>query len=584
MTTLERYHVWCARTDLTGSERDELAAMADDEMAMTRAFGDTLQFGTAGLRGIMGMGTNCINRFTIGAATAGIVEWLTKAGSGGASVAISTDSRLGHADFAREAAQILAAAGFSVLLWEQSMPTPVLSWSVRHFGCAAGIMITASHNPRSYNGYKAYNARGCQLLKDEADIVTACAAPYLTGSAVPPSGDFDTFLAEGRIRLLAEELNDYLQEVATEVAALLTDGTVPEDNAAPDIPRTARPMPEVRVGFTPLHGVGGIPVRAALEDAGFTVLPVESQFAPDGNFPTIATPNPELPVAFQGLFALAGETPCDLLIATDPDCDRVGIAVPADEGWQIITGNQLGALLIDYIGRLRKARPGDTVVTTTVTSSFGKAVARARGFEVSTTFTGFKYIGTRIDEIVDDPARTFVFGYEESYGYLFGTHARDKDAVVTALLCALMVRQCKTDGTTVLKRLDALYEETGPVCDILINKVFDPIPGRESISDAFMKHLRTDSPEEFGGMLITQKIDFINGFDTFSKENVIQYRLNGDSVVSFRPSGTEPKLKCYISARGRTPDEARALGTKLEQAFHRLVAQISGDTAPKTES
>jgi phosphoglucomutase len=575
MDTLDRYKSWCARTDLTDQERAELKAMEKDDLAMTRAFGQTLSFGTAGLRGIMGMGTNCINRFTIGAATAGIAEWLKAAGKAGASVALSTDSRLGHEAFARETASILAAAGFTVLLWQTPAPTPVLSWTVRHFGCAAGIMITASHNPRTYNGYKAYNSRGCQLLKDDADAVTACAAPYFAGQAQPQTGDFQDFVSSGAIRLLEGELDDYLKEVADEAAGLLLYGAVPEDGPIKDAAPRALDLAEVRIGLTPLHGVGGLPVKRALEDAGFTVLPVESQFQPDGHFPTIATPNPELAVAFDELYKLADQTPCDLLIATDPDCDRVGIAVPDGRSFKRITGNQLGALLIDYIGSLRQARPGDTVVTTTVTSSFGKAVAKARGFDVSETFTGFKYIGSRIDEIIDDPARTFVFGYEESYGYLFGTHARDKDAVVTALLCALMARRCKEQGISILDRLQALYDETGYVCDVLINQVFDPIPGRTSISDLFMKDLRQDPAETFGGLPIKQKIDYIKGFNTFSKENVIQYRLNGDSVISFRPSGTEPKLKCYISARGTTPDEARALGNKLERAFHERIAQIS---------
>ena len=563
MNARDIYNTWCSRTDLTDSERAELAQMANDEIAITKAFGAKLHFGTAGLRGIMGLGPNCLNRFTIAWATAGIAEWLLETDKKGGTIVISTDSRLNHRTFARTTASVLASYGFHVLLWEAPTATPILSWSVRHFQAVAGIMITASHNPRDYNGYKAYDANGCQLLSADADIVTRHADAYFDGKALDFNTDFDALVTAGKIRLLNDELADYLATIKSTVLPLQTDPPTP-----------------LAIGYTPLHGVGGLPVRQILEEAGMTVHVVENQFAPDGHFPTIATPNPELPVAFDELFKLARTTDCDILIATDPDSDRIGVAAKDAHGtWQLITGNQLGALLIDYLAECRGVNPGDTIITTTVTSQFCKALARYHGFELEETFTGFKYIGNTINAVMANPARTYVFGFEESYGYLYGDHARDKDAIVTAYLVAAMAQHDKARGLSLLDRLHSLYDKVGAFSDALINLVFDPIPGQEPISDIIMHTLREKPPTSIAGIPVVIKIDYITGIRSLPKENVIQYQLMNGSVICLRPSGTEPKMKCYISARGETLLEAEALSSQIADAFHHFVAQLKEDAS-----
>ena len=563
MNPRDVYNTWCNRTDLTDSERAELAQIATDELAITKAFGAKLHFGTAGLRGIMGLGPNCLNRFTIAWATAGIAEWLIETNNTGGTVVISTDSRLNHKEFARTTASVLVNYGFTVLLWDSPTATPILSWSVRHFHAVSGIMITASHNPRDYNGYKAYDANGCQLLSEDANIVTRHADAYFDGKALSFDDDFDALVASGKVRLLHDELADYLASIKSTVRPLQTD-----------------PQTSLSIGYTPLHGVGGLPVRQVLEDAGMTVHIVENQFAPDGHFPTIATPNPELPVAFDGLFALAATTDCDILIATDPDSDRIGVAAKDANGvWQLITGNQLGALLIDYLAEVRGVKEGDTIITTTVTSQFSKALAHYHGFELEETFTGFKYIGNAINATIANPARTYVFGFEESYGYLYGDHARDKDAIVTAYLVAAMAQHDKARGLSLIDRLYSLYDKVGAFSDVLINLVFDPIPGQEPISDTIMKRLRQTPPETIADIPVSIKIDYITGIRSLPKENVIQYQLMNGSVVCLRPSGTEPKMKCYISARSDSLQAAEALSTQIADAFHHFVTQLKEDAS-----
>lgn len=563
MNARKNYEAWCARTDLSDAERAELTAMANDDLAITKAFGANLSFGTAGLRGIMGLGTNCLNRFTIAWATAGIAEWLIETGQSGRAVVVSTDSRLNHEPFARTTALVLAQYGFSVLLWKQPTATPILSWSVHHFQTAAGIMITASHNPRDYNGYKAYDANGCQLLADDAGIVTRHADAYFEGKPFSVKGDFDALVAAGTIRYLEAEIEDYLATIERTVAPL----------------KCAQKTP-LTIGYTPLHGVGGTPVRRVLEDLGMTVKVVEEQFAPDGHFPTIATPNPELPVAYDHLFALAAREECDILIATDPDSDRIGAACKDKAGnWQLISGNQMGALLTGFLAETRGVQPGDTIITTTVTSQFGKAVARAYGYDIVETFTGFKYIGNSVNDVVNDPSRTFVLGYEESYGYLYGDHARDKDAIVAAALVALMAQSAKSRGETLLDALTALYEKAGFFSDHLINLVFDPVPGQTAISDIIMQELRIHPPQEICGIAVHKNIDYLTGIDSLPKENVLQCMLVDGSVVCFRPSGTEPKMKCYISARGESLEAAESLASTIEQAFHSFVSKLKGDAS-----
>ncbi len=562
MNAQQRYEKWLHWAALQEEERQSLLAIQEDSLAITKAFGATLTFGTAGLRGIMGMGTNRMNRFTVAWATAGIAEWLLETGKAGSTIVISSDSRLNHRLFTETTALVLHQFGFKVLFWQIPAPTPVLSWSVRHFDAAAGIMITASHNPRNYNGYKAYDANGCQLLSPDANCVTAHADAYFNGKSLEITGDFESLVEKGDIVLLEDALDIYLDTVY--------------ETLTPFVEKNHTPL---RIGFTPLHGVGGAPVKKVLERAGFEVIPVASQFEPDGNFPTIETPNPELPVAFDALYQLADKTPCDLLLATDPDGDRIGIAVPTATGYQLLNGNQIGSLLIDFISQHRPVQAGDTIITTTVTSAFGKEVARYWGYELIETFTGFKYIGNCINDICATNGKTFVFGYEESHGYLFGTHARDKDAIVTSLLVAFMAQHAKAQGHLLSDVLTALYDKVGAYTDRLVNLTFDPVPGQEPISDQIMAKLRQHPPTSLADVPITKIVDYLQGIGTLPKENVLQYVLNNGSVVSFRPSGTEPKMKCYINARHQTLSASQALAERLEQWFHRFVAQLKEEAS-----
>lgn len=561
MSALDIYNEWCQREGLSQDEKAELLVMKNDEIALQKAFGANLHFGTAGLRGIMGVGTNCMNRFTISWATAGLADWLLSTNNKGARVVISTDSRLNHTEFAHVTAQVLAAYGFAVLLWEAPTATPILSWSVRHFGCACGIMITASHNPRDYNGYKAYDATGCQLDAHDASMVTDFAEAYIGGKALPALTDFNTLVRDDRVRLLRDEVNDYLTTIEATVRPL---------QVAPGTP--------LSIGLTPLHGVGGSPVKKVLTENGFSVKVVENQFAPDGHFPTIATPNPELAVAFDGLFDLARVNDLDVLIATDPDSDRIGVAAKNKDGeWVRITGNELGALLIDFLATVRGVNEGDTIITTIVTSNFPKQTAHYHGFKLVETFTGFKYIGGCVTAMENDASEHFVLGFEESYGYLYGTHARDKDAIVTSYLVAAMAQYDKAQGRSLIGHLEDLYKKVGSFSDSLINVVFDPIPGRPSVSDALMENVREHPPTVIAGQNVTKKIDYINGIHDLPPENVIQYELANGSVVCLRPSGTEPKMKCYISARGETMPAAADLNEAITSAFHELLARLKED-------
>ncbi len=559
----KNYELWrqCATEDpdLTA----ELAAIEGDGEQIRDRFYQQLAFGTGGLRGVIGAGENRMNIYTVRKATQGLANYLKKHYDK-ASVAISYDSRIKSDMFAKEAARVLAAADCTVYLFPQLEPTPVLSYAVRYYGCQAGIMITASHNPAKYNGYKCYGADGCQLTDDGANEVTA----YIRALDIfkdVQAADYDTAVADGRIRLIGQELLDsYMEQV-------LAQQVNPSVCAEADL----------RIIYSPLNGTGNLPVREVFSRIGVKqVTVVPEQELPDGNFPTAPYPNPEIREAFGCALALAEKTPADLLLATDPDCDRVGIAVYDGKEYVLMTGNQVGCLLTDYLLSCRKQAgtlPADPVVIKTiVTSNLVAAIAAKYGCEMRDLLTGFKYIGEQIG-LLEKEGHTdrYIIGFEESYGYLVGTYVRDKDAVVASMLIAEMASYYRLQGLTLLQRMEQLYEEHGYYRHSLVNVAFEGEAGMLAM-DCLMTSLRQQPPKSIAGLKVLacadyrQQIitDFTTGEQTpipLPQSNVLAYTLEGGASLMIRPSGTEPKIKGYITATGNDPAAAAALEDTLRK-------------------
>ncbi len=494
-----------------------------------------IAFGTGGLRGLMGEGEDCINARTVARASRGVAAWARQR-----SVVIAYDTRRQSDVLARVAADVFAEAGFAVWLFDVPTPTPVLSFAVRHLGCAVGVVLTASHNPKEYNGYKVYNRDGCQLVPHEADAVIA----HFAGASDAPAPVSDL------VRVVPASVGEAFLDVVMAQSRL---GDVDAARA-------------LRMVYTPLHGTGAGYVPAALVRAGFAPSVVEVQAIADGEFPTVKSPNPEDRAALTLAIAQAEADDADIALGTDPDCDRVGAAVRHAGAFQLITGNQMGALLTDFLLRDRAALPKNgAVVKTIVTSELGAAIARDAGLAVFETLTGFKYIGEKIGEFERSGAHAFVFGYEESYGYLAGTHARDKDAVVSSLLICEMAAWHKQQGRTLVDALDALYAHHGAYADDLDSVEIDSL----ARTDAILRSLR-----QAGGALFdppAQVRDYAPGLDGLPPSDVLKYALADGSWVAVRPSGTEPKLKIYYSARSETMDAARAvletLRTRVQDAM-----------------
>ena len=504
MTYREKYEEWLRQADPETAE--ELRALTDEKEIEDRFYKD-LEFGTAGLRGIMGAGSNRMNSRTVGRATQGLADYLKNKypGETERGVVIAYDSRNHSREFALEAAHVLCAAGIPVRVFLELEPIPVLSFAVRKFHALGGIVITASHNPKEYNGYKVYDKNGCQLVPRDADELT---------EFVNRAGD-----AAGRESRGQEEGMTFIgdEAVSAFISAIMKE-TVWQGKP-----------PALRIVYTPLHGAGNKPVRAALARAGFRdVRVVAEQEVPNGDFPTVKSPNPEESGALQMGIGEAEKIGADIVIGTDPDSDRIGAAVRTDGGFRLITGNQMGALLTDFVLTMRKDRltPASLIIKTIVTGELGADIARAKGVQVEETLTGFKYIGEKITAYENDPAKDFIMGYEESYGYLIGTHARDKDAVGTAVLICEMAAWYRTKGMTLIDALDRLYEQYG---------------------------YRLTSGEWMPGIRDVQ--DYRKGIGSLPKENVLKFLLEDGSWAAVRPSGTEPKIKFYCSLRAASEAE-----------------------------
>ncbi len=569
MTIEDKYTLWLEKATEDMDLTAELTSIANDPEAIRDRFYQELAFGTGGLRGVIGAGENRMNIYTVRKATQGLADYL-KAHYASSAVAISYDSRIKSSLFAKQAACVLAGNGCTVYLVSELQPTPVLSFAVRYYGCQAGIMVTASHNPAKYNGYKCYGADGCQMTDADANEVTACIRALDIFEDVTVA-DYDTALADGRIRIIGDDM----------MAAYY------ENVLAQQVNPTVCASAGLKLIYTPLHGTGNKPVREVLRRIGVeNVTVVPEQELPDGNFPTAPYPNPEIRQAFECALELAKTAKPDLLLATDPDADRVGIAVKRGDDYVLTTGNEVGCLLLDYILSCRAAAgtlpQNPVVVKTIVTSNLVARIAEKYGCELRDLLTGFKYIGEQIGilEAEGTPER-YIFGFEESYGYLAGTYVRDKDAVVAAMLIVEMASYYHAQGLSLLDRLEQLYTEHGVYIHSQLNTYFEGEQGMYAMA-ALMSGLRDNPPTAFAGLKVLScadyqesvMTDFVTGEKvrlTLPKSNVLSYTLENGAGLIFRPSGTEPKVKAYITATGTDRQTAKQVEIALTKAANAVL-------------
>lgn len=551
-TMAQRLALWSSDPRFDPETRAQAARIALDPQEAERCFGKELSFGTGGLRGILGVGTNRMNPYTVARVTQGLAQDLKD--RGGSSVAISYDSRRGSLSFAQIAAGVLAQNGLVAHVYPTLMPTPLLSYAVRALGCDAGIMITASHNPAEYNGYKVYGKDGCQLTDEAAGRVAAAidASAYSDLCWMPVL----QARAQGLYRDIPDSVFDgYLQNV---LACRVT----------------GEPVGDLSIVYTPLNGTGAGPVLAMLEAVGATrVETVAEQMTPDGDFPTCPKPNPELPETLQLALYKAAAVGADLVLATDPDCDRVGLAVRHKGEMRILSGNEVGLLLLGYL--LERRREGGTlpvrpaVIKTIVTTDLAFAVAQDYGAQVTETLTGFKYIGEAMGALeADGRAGDFVFAYEESIGYLAGMLVRDKDAVMASMLLCDMARYYRSQGQDLWQVMDGLYRRYGYQMNRLLTlEIDDPSPMARQTE--IMNALRGNAPTELAGSPVRQVVDYLPGERGLPPSDVLSFRSESGDKVMARPSGTEPKLKMYLEARGA--DRAAA-----QRRLDALEALVSG--------
>ncbi len=526
MTYKEKYQQWLTFDEDT---KTELSAITDEKEIEDRFYKD-LAFGTGGLRGIMGAGSNRMNKYTVGKATYGLSKYIKSKNDGELSVVLAYDSRNNSAYFAKVAADIFSGQGFKVYLFEFLVPVPVLSFATAYLGCTAGVMLTASHNPKEYNGYKVYDSKGCQFCTEDAKGAIEC---------INAIEDYTSIPFEGK----AENINTVGEDVLSAFLAKVKEQSVYEEPS------------ELKIVYTPLHGTGNIPVRRMLD--GMNVTVVKEQEMPDGNFSTVRSPNPEEKDALTIAIEKAKEIDADLVLGTDPDCDRVGIAVKSGDEYVLFTGNQTGALLVKFILEMKKAKLSSksTLVKTIVTSELGANIGRSYGLQCEETLTGFKYIGDKINKYEASGEQEFVIGYEESYGYLVGTHARDKDAVVSSMLICQMAAYYHNQGKTLVDALEDIYAEYGYYLDHLDSFVLKGKDGAEKIND-LMVYFRDKGLDLFDGL--QEVIDYSKGIADLPKENVLKFIWKNGSWMAVRPSGTEPKIKVYYSVQADTREESKA--------------------------
>ena len=549
----------------------ELESIRGNDAEIEDRFYTELSFGTAGMRGVLGAGTNRMNRYNVRRATKGLAAYLhTQPGAAERGVVIAYDSRRCSDLFARETAQVLCQEGVRAYLFDALRPVPILSYAVRHLGAAAGVVITASHNPPQYNGYKVYGEDGAQLGPEAAAGVTSFirATPYTACVLM----DMEEAKAKGLLHIIGnkEVDDDYIAQVKT----LCVN---PE--------MLAREGGSLSIVYTPLHGSGNVPVRRILKEVGIThVSVVKEQELPDPNFSTLKVPNPEDPSAFTLAMKLADEVGADVIFGTDPDCDRLGVAVRDKEGkFQLLTGNQIGCVLLHYILSSRKAQgtlpANGAAVKSIVSTSLANRICEDYGVEMFETLTGFKFIGEKIQQFQDTGSHTFLFGFEESYGFLSSTFVRDKDGVNASLLIAELAASCKAQGITLYDRLQEIFARYGTFVEKVVSTT---LPGKDGVArmQQIMKDLRAEAPKEIGGLKVTAVRDYLrgvrveNGVETptgLPTSDVLYFELEGGNWVCVRPSGTEPKIKLYVNTNHKRPETAHALNETLCAASQALM-------------
>ena len=574
MTYTERYEKWINSPKVDEETKKELLSIKNDDNEIKERFIKDLEFGTGGLRGIIGAGDNRMNIYTVKKATQGLCEDIKNKGEEymKRGVVIAYDSRHKSDEFAKESALTLAANGIKAYLFESLRPTPVLSFAVRYQKAAAGIVVTASHNPKEYNGYKVYGEDGGQLPPESSDYVISIIDKLDTFDDVLTT-DYDKAVESGLIEIIGEEVDSaYLaavkeQSVNEEAARSLGDN--------------------FKLVYTPFHGAGNIPVRRILDMTGVkNVYVVKEQELPDGDFPTLKSPNPEENEGFKLAIELAKKVDADVIIATDPDSDRVGVTVKDKKGNYItLTGNQTGILLCEFILRNRKERgtlpKNGAVIKTIVTTDMIYPIADDYKTTVFDVLTGFKFIGEKIKEFEKTGSNEYIFGFEESYGYLAGTYARDKDAVVASMLIAQMAADYKTKGKTLYEGLISLYEKYGYHKDLLHNVVLKGLDGAEKIK-AIMTEIRENPPKEIDGHKVTKVLDVLKGTETdiltgavtkseYPKSNVLKFFMDDNSWFAARPSGTEPKIKFYFGVTSDSEDGAEKKINALRDAVTAMI-------------
>ena len=565
MNEKELYALWCEKATNDPDLQTELKSIAGDDEAIKDRFYRDLEFGTGGLRGVIGAGAYRMNVYTVRRATQGLADYVNEAFKN-PSVAISYDSRIKSDVFAKEAASVLAANGIKVHIYTELMPTPMLSYAVRAHKCSAGIMITASHNPAKYNGYKVYGADGCQLTLGAAEIVlkNINKVPMFGGAKLT---DYEKAVSDGMINYISQTVIDnYLDEVS-------------KQGIHTDLVKTSG----LKVVYTPLNGTGNKPVRAILKKIGIEdVTVVPEQEYPNGNFTTCPFPNPEIKEALALGLKLCETVKPDLLLATDPDADRVGIAVPSDNGYVLFTGNEVGAMLLEYICSERTklgTMPEDPVaVKTIVTTDIAAKICKEYNVKLIEVLTGFKFIGEQIGFLEDKGQENrYIFGFEESYGYLAGTYVRDKDAVVASMLICEMAAFYRTKGISLLQARENMYKKYGNYVHTQSSFVCEGASGMEKMKE-IMAGLRSNTPTEIGGLKVTRFEDYAASTSidtetgaktmlTLPKSDVLTFKLTDGASVIIRPSGTEPKIKAYYTTIGKTREEAAALEKTIAADF-----------------
>ncbi|MBU5321587.1 MULTISPECIES: phospho-sugar mutase [Sarcina] len=556
MVYREKYNEWISSSTISEEVKEELRAIKDEKEIEDRFYKE-LEFGTGGLRGIIGAGTNRMNVYTVGKATQGFADFINDTYKGEKAIAIAYDSRNMSKEFAKAAALTLCANDIKVYLYESLRPTPMLSFAVRHLKCKAGIVITASHNPKEYNGYKAYGEDGCQLTDEPAKEVIGYVNRVEDYSKIKTMSEEEA-LEKGLLVYIGEDVDKaYIESLKS----LTIREELVKDHAK-----------DLKIVYTPIHGSGNVPVRRVLSELGYeNVLVVKEQELPNGNFPTAPYPNPENPDVFKIAMEMANKVNADVIFGTDPDCDRIGVVVKDNKGeFRVLTGNQTGMLLVNYVlgslKELNKLPKNGVVIKTIVTTESVRKMAEAYGVKLIDVLTGFKYIGEKIREFEETGSNEYLIGFEESYGYLFGTFSRDKDAVVASMLIAEMTLYYKKQGKTLYDALVEIYEQYGYFKESLVSVELKGKEGQEKIGRC-LDLLRADEITEVNGVKVVKSFDYKSSTEkdlianttskiNLPKSNVLKYILEDDSWFVVRPSGTEPKMKVYLAVKGNSLEDA----------------------------